>query len=91
MKVSGHELINQGHFATDAIAAKLEYLEEQWKLLLEQNTDKMRKLQDAQAYLTFKREADEVESWIHSKVNSNNNNNNKPFTANVSVVAYKNQ
>eukprot|EP00043_Microstomoeca_roanoka_P018637 m.201569 g.201569 ORF g.201569 m.201569 type:complete len:2469 (+) comp16866_c1_seq3:1085-8491(+) len=67
VKLSGSELINHGHFAADAIAAKIEYVEEQWALLLERSKEKARRLQEAQALLTFKREADEVDTWIQGK------------------------
>ncbi|EGD77905.1 spectrin [Salpingoeca rosetta] len=67
VKLSGHELINHGHYAADAIAAKIEFVEEQWALLLERSKLKARKLQEAQALLAFKREVDEVDAWIQSK------------------------
>ena len=68
VKLSGHELMNHGHFASDAIAARIEHLEEQWALLLEKSKLKERKLREAQSLLAFKREADEIETWIQSKV-----------------------
>eukprot|EP00049_Salpingoeca_infusionum_P019358 m.361515 g.361515 ORF g.361515 m.361515 type:complete len:2425 (-) comp19658_c0_seq1:287-7561(-) len=70
IKAAGQDLISGKHFASSAIAAKLESLEEQWQMLLTKSQDKGQKLQEAQQLVAFKREADEVEAWIQSKMST---------------------
>lgn len=67
VKASGEELIAAGNFAEEAITAKIEALDEQWRLLLDAIEDKTVKLQQAQQLVAFRREADELDAFIQSK------------------------
>ena len=67
LKTAGEELIAAGNFAEEAITAKSEALNEQWRLLLDAVEDKTAKLQQAQQLVSFRREADELDAFIRSK------------------------
>ena len=66
---TGHEMINEGHFAADVIQKRLEELHRLWELLLSRLADKGMKLQQALVLVQFLRQCDEVMFWISDKVN----------------------
>lgn len=64
---TGHEMINEGHFAADIIQKRLEELHRLWELLLSRLADKGMKLQQALVLVQFLRQCDEVMFWINDK------------------------
>lgn len=65
---TGHEMIDQGHFASEVIQKRLEELHRLWELLLSRLADKGMKLQQALVLVQFLRQCDEVMFWINDKV-----------------------
>lgn len=65
---TGHEMINEGHFASEVIQKRLEELHRLWELLLSRLADKGMKLQQALVLVQFLRQCDEVMFWINDKV-----------------------
>lgn len=64
---TGTEMIEQGHFASDIIRARLDELHRLWELLLSKLAEKGTKLQQALKLVQFVRECNEVMFWIHDK------------------------
>ncbi|KAJ8300491.1 hypothetical protein KUTeg_022010 [Tegillarca granosa] len=64
---TGNEMINQGHFASDIIRARLDELHRLWELLLSKLQEKGTKLKQALRLVQFMREYDEVMFWINDK------------------------
>lgn len=60
----GQNLINEHHFASKEIAARLEDLESDWKHLQASSQLKRERLDDAYQALLFNRSIDEFEEWI---------------------------
>ena len=65
---TGEALINNQHFASEAISTRLSAVGARWEELKVKSQEKAQKLQDAQDLLLFRREADEVMMWISDKV-----------------------
>ena len=60
-------MIADKHYATDRIAATLESIAAQWDFLKLKTSEKRQRLEAAQQLISFKREADEVLSWVAYK------------------------
>ncbi|KAL3872184.1 hypothetical protein ACJMK2_040130 [Sinanodonta woodiana] len=63
----GTEMINEQHFASEIIRARLDELHRLWELLLSKLAEKGTKLQQALKLVQFQRECNEVMFWIHDK------------------------
>jgi len=63
----GHEMIGQGHYASETIRKRLEELHKLWELLLQRLAEKGLKLQQALVLVQFVRSVDEVLLWISDK------------------------
>lgn len=64
---TGHEMINNSHFASDTIRRRLEELHRLWELLLSKLAEKGMKLQQALVLVQFIRKCEEVMFWINDK------------------------
>ncbi|XP_033114837.1 spectrin alpha chain, non-erythrocytic 1-like isoform X2 [Anneissia japonica] len=67
LDVQGNTMIQQSHFASETIQARLDELHRLWDMLLLKLREKGIKLLQAQKLVHFLRECDEVMSWIEDK------------------------
>ncbi|KAK6196167.1 hypothetical protein SNE40_001445 [Patella caerulea] len=64
IKTTGRELVENGHFASDAINDRVEEIERLWDTLLKQTEKKGNKLKQASNQQNFNRNVDDVDSWL---------------------------
>ncbi|BFZ06026.1 hypothetical protein BsWGS_09066 [Bradybaena similaris] len=64
---TGHQMISEGHFASEIIQDRLDELHRLWALLLTRLAEKGTKLQQALKLVQFMRECREVMFWINDK------------------------
>jgi spectrin alpha len=67
LRTDGHELIGQQHFASDLLQAKVADTTSQWTALKEEVRQKAIVLEQTHALVHYKREANELLSWIDDK------------------------
>ncbi|XP_042315999.1 spectrin beta chain, non-erythrocytic 5 [Sceloporus undulatus] len=64
INVEGGKMLQEGHYASDAIQSRLQEIDELWNELLENCDKKRRKMLDAYKALHFLRIVDDVEKWL---------------------------
>ncbi|XP_061467332.1 spectrin beta chain, non-erythrocytic 5 [Rhineura floridana] len=64
IKAEGEKMLQEGHYAPDAIWSRLQEMDELWDELLQNCHEKRRKMQDAYKALRFLRIVDDVEKWL---------------------------
>uniref|UniRef100_A0A4W3J576 Spectrin alpha, non-erythrocytic 1 n=1 Tax=Callorhinchus milii TaxID=7868 RepID=A0A4W3J576_CALMI len=63
----GNKMIQDGHFATETIRARLEELHQLWERLLEKMREKGIRLLQTQKLVQYQRECDDAMDWINDK------------------------
>ncbi|XP_030069558.1 spectrin beta chain, non-erythrocytic 5 [Microcaecilia unicolor] len=64
IQTEGQKMLEGEHFAPDVIQCRLLEIEEMWKMLLQNCTEKKAKLQDAYKALHFQRSIEDAEKWL---------------------------
>ncbi|KAH0620637.1 hypothetical protein JD844_021300 [Phrynosoma platyrhinos] len=64
IKAEGGKMLQDGHYASDAIQSRLQEIDELWNELLENCDEKRRKMLDAYKALHFLRIVDDVDKWL---------------------------
>ncbi|XP_065259867.1 spectrin beta chain, non-erythrocytic 5 [Emys orbicularis] len=64
IKAEGEKMLQEGHYAPEAIQSRLQEMEELWDELLENCHEKRTKLQDAYKALRFQRSVEDMEKWL---------------------------
>ncbi|XP_053169097.1 spectrin beta chain, non-erythrocytic 5 [Hemicordylus capensis] len=64
IKAEGEKMLQEEHYAPEAIQSRLQEIDELWDQLLENCHEKRRKMQDAYKALHFLRIVDDVDNWL---------------------------
>ncbi|XP_050810875.1 spectrin beta chain, non-erythrocytic 5 isoform X3 [Gopherus flavomarginatus] len=64
IKAEGEKMLQEGHYAPEAIQSRLQEMEELWDELLENCHEKRTKLEDAYKALRFQRSVEDMEKWL---------------------------
>ncbi|XP_032649741.2 spectrin beta chain, non-erythrocytic 5 [Chelonoidis abingdonii] len=64
IKAEGEKMLQEGHYAPEAIQSRLQEMEELWDELLENCHEKRTKLEDTYKALRFQRSVEDMEKWL---------------------------